>query len=255
MGTGQAWDASRYAEHGRFVARMASAVVDLLIPRWGERLLDVGCGDGALTEVLSRRGAHVVGIDASAAMVRAARARGLDVVHRSAVEMEFAGEFDAVFSNAALHWIGWAEQPQALANVARALRPGGRFVAEMGGQGNIAAIRTALSAVLGPLGVDAEAASGSCFPSVAQYRGLLEEAGFWVRTIVLAPRPTPLPGGEEGMAIWLNTFRNGVLERLPAGQRQAAIEETIRLLRPVLSDGEGAWRADYVRLRFEAVRE
>lgn len=250
--TGQTWDAGRYAASGRFVATMAGAVVDLLAAQEGERILDVGCGDGALTERIAAAGARVLGIDASEAMVTAARARGLKVVHGSAVEMEFLEEFDAVFSNAALHWIECAEQGRAMERVARALRPGGRFVAEMGGQGNIAAIRTALRAVLGPMGVDAEAEAGSCFPSVEEQRSRLEAVGFAIERMDLIPRPTPLPGGGEGMRVWLETFRNGVLDQVPAARRAEAVEDAVRLLRPVLADRAGEWTADYVRLRFVA---
>ncbi len=254
MLTGQSWDAGRYAESGRFVAAMAGAVVDLLEPRAGERILDVGCGDGALTERIQGAGAQVLALDASETMVQAARARGLEVVHGDVLEMTFSDEFDAVFSNAALHWIPCQEQGQALERIAAALRPGGRFVAEMGGQGNIAAIRTALRAVLGPMGVDAEAEAVSCFPSSDEQRARLEAAGLSVRGIEVIPRPTPLPGGVEGMRVWLEMFRNGVLDRLPVGRRAEAVDDVIQLLRPVLADGEGRWTADYVRLRFAAVK-
>jgi hypothetical protein len=121
----------------------------------------------------------------------------------------------------------------------------------MGGHGNIAAIRTALQAVLLPRGIDAEAVAASFYPSPAHYRRLLEAGGFRVRSIELIPRPTPLPAGMEG---WLNTFRNGVLDLLPAEERAKAVAETVALLRPMLCDGDGNWTADYVRLRFDAVR-
>lgn len=252
--TGQTWDAKQYAESGRFVSSMAGAVVDLLAARAGERILDVGCGDGALTERIAATGAEVVGLDANESMVRAARLRGLKVVHGSMVEMNFAAGFDAAFSNAALHWVPCADQARALRQIGAALRPGGRLVAEMGGQGNIAAIRTALRAVLEPLGVDAEAEAASCFPSAEEQRGKLEEAGFAVRAMELVPRPTPLPGGADGMRRWLETFRSGVLDRLPEAAREPAVKEVERLLRPVLADRAGAWTADYVRLRFVAVK-
>jgi SAM-dependent methyltransferase len=138
-----------------------------------------------------------------------------------------------------------------LAGVWRALKPGGRFVAEMGGLGNIAAIRVALQAVLARYDVDAEAVAASFYPSPGQYRRLLEEAGFSVRSIELIPRPTPLPAGMEA---WLNTFRNGVLDLLKPEDRSRAVAETVALLRPVLCDANGNWTADYVRLRFAAVR-
>ena len=171
----QTWDTAAYAANGRFVANLAGGVFDLLSPQAGERILDLGCGDGALTEEIAAIGAIVTGVDASPTMVAAARARGLIVDHQSATDLRYEAEFDAVFSNAALHWI--TDAAAVLQGVRRALRPGGRFVAEMGGQGNIAAIRTALQAVLAPLGIDAETAAASFFPSPALYRRLLNEAG------------------------------------------------------------------------------
>lgn len=249
--SGQTWNTEAYAEHGRFVATLATGVLSLLAPKPGEQILDVGCGDGALTEQIAATDAVVTGVDASAAMIAAARKRGLNVAHCRADELPYSEEFDAVFSNAALHWISAAHQPASLARIHRALRAGGRFVAEMGGQGNIAAIRVALQSVLDPFHIDAEAAAGSFFPSSAVYRRLLEAAGFQVQSIELIPRPTPLPGGIE---IWLNTFRNGVLDRLSPADRAVALDKVVALLKPVLCDADGNWSADYVRLRFHATK-
>ena len=248
MFPGQVWDAAAYAATGRFVADLAGGVVEWLAPQPGEAILDLGCGDGALTERLAATGAVMTGVDASAGMVAQARARGLNVHQASADAMDFAGEFDAVFSNAALHWMPDAKA--VLAAVHRALRPGGRFVAEMGGQGNIAAIRVALQAVLAKHGIDAEAVAASFYPSPAEYRRLLQDAGFTVQSIELIPRPTPLPAGMEA---WLSTFRNGVLGTLAPEDRVKAVAETVDLLRPALCDADGNWVADYVRLRFSAV--
>ena len=248
--TGQQWNTDAYAANGRFVANLAGGVVDLLAPQRGERILDLGCGDGALTEQIAGAGASVLGVDNSSSMLAAARMRGLRVVQVSGDRLSFDQEFDAVFSNAALHWM--PNQPAVLAGVHRALKPGGRFVAEMGGLGNIAAIRVALQAILQRYGIDAEAAAASFYPSPQQYTVLLQAAGFRVETIKLIPRPTPLPAG---MVAWLNTFRNGVLDTLSAADRKNAVEATEELLLPVLCDDAGNWTADYVRLRFKAVAE
>jgi trans-aconitate methyltransferase len=254
--TGQTWNTEAYAANGRFVANLAADVVALLAPQPGEEILDLGCGDGALTEQLAATGAIVTGVDASPTMLAAARkrnlhsARGLTYEQHDATTLPYHRQFDAVFSNAALHWItGRSGQQAMLAGVHRALRPGGRFVAEMGGHGNIAAIRTALQATLAPFHIDAEATAASFFPSPALYRRLLEAANFTVQSIDLIPRPTPLPNGMES---WLNTFRNGVLDHLNPADRVTAITNTLALLEPILRDHDGNWTADYVRLRFHA---
>jgi SAM-dependent methyltransferase len=205
--TGQAWDAAAYAKTGRFVADLGGPVVELLAPQAGEAILDLGCGDGALTEKIAAVGAVVTGIDASHAMVLAARARGLTVVEGSGEALEFDAEFDAVFSNAALHWMPRAEA--VIAGVRRALRPGGRFVAEMGGHGNIAAIRTALQAVLLPRGIDAEAVAASFYPSPAHYRRLLEAGGF-ARAVDRADSAADAAAGRDGgLAEYVSQWRAG----------------------------------------------
>jgi trans-aconitate methyltransferase len=242
----QTWDAGQYAKEGRFVADLAGGVVALLAPQAGERILDLGCGDGALTAKIAATGAQVVGVDSSGFMVEAARALGVDARVVSGDELRFEAEFDAVFSNAALHWM--RNQHEVLAGVRRALKPGGRFVAEMGGFGNVAAIQVALAAVLARRGLDAYALEHNFFPTVELYQGWLEAAGFEVEQIALIPRPTPLP--ESGMRGWLETFRRGLLEGLPTADREAAIDETVALLTPVLCTEQGKWVADYVRLRF-----
>jgi trans-aconitate methyltransferase len=250
--TSQTWNTDAYAANGRFVATLASGVVNLLNPQSGEEILDLGCGDGALTEQLAATGAIVIGVDSSPTMLAAARERNLHVEHHDATALPYRNQFDAVFSNAALHWIaGISGQQAMLAGVHRTLRPGGRFIAEMGGHGNIAAIRTALQATLAPFHIDAEAAAASFYPSPALYRRLLEEAGFTIQSIDLIPRPTPLPNGMES---WLNTFRNGVLDQLNPTDRATALASTIALLEPMLRDADGDWTADYVRLRFHATK-
>jgi trans-aconitate methyltransferase len=245
----QTWDASLYAGNGRFVALLAGSLVEALEPKAGERILDLGCGDGFLTQRLAESGATMVGVDSSPQMVAAARERGVDARYASGEALPFDREFDAVFSNAALHWM--SDHDAVLRGVYRALKPGGRFVAECGGQGNIAAIRVALLAVLTRLGISAERIENNLFFNSTEYRARLERHGFLVAEITLTPRPTPLP---SGMADWLQTFRSSVLEQLPASARPAAIEQIVGLLKPVLCDRDGNWTADYVRLRFVARR-
>ncbi len=243
----QTWDADRYARNARFVAELGSAVLALLAPRPGERILDLACGDGALTEKLVAAGAIVVGVDAAPDMVAAARKRGLDARVMSAESLTFESEFDAVFSNAALHWMKRADL--VIAGVRRALRPGGRFVGEFGGHGNTAAIMTVLIAVLARRGVDGVALSPWYFPTPGEYRERLEAAGFVVDSIELIPRPTPLP---TGMAGWLETFTESLFRPFAPEERGKALEEVVDLLRPTLCDSRGNWTADYVRLRFAA---
>jgi trans-aconitate methyltransferase len=245
----QTWDASLYAGNGRFVALLARAQVEALQPKAGERILDLGCGDGFLTRRIGESGATIVGVDSSPQMIVAAQERGVDARYASGEALPFDREFDAVFSNAALHWM--SDQDAVLHGVYRALKPGGRFVAECGGHGNIAAIRVALLAVLTHRGLASERIENNRFFSDAEYRARLESHGFLVEEITLTPRPTPL---RSGMANWLQTFRSSILEQLPASERPAAIEQIVSLLKPVLCDREGNWTADYVRLRFVARR-
>jgi SAM-dependent methyltransferase len=245
----QTWDASLYAGNGRFVALLAGALVEALQPQAGERILDLGCGDGFLTQQIAESGATLVGVDSSPQMVKAATERGVDARHAEGEALPFEGEFDAVFSNAALHWM--SDQDAVLRGVHRALKPGGRFVAECGGQGNIAAIRVALLAVLTGRGIPVERIENNSFYHSAEYRAKLENQGFLVEEIALIPRPTPLA---SGIGEWLRTFRGSVLGLLPAGEQPAAIEQIVALLKPVLRDREGNWTADYVRLRFRARR-
>jgi trans-aconitate methyltransferase len=245
----QTWDAALYAGNGRFVALLAESVFATLQPQRGEHILDLGCGDGFLTQRISESGATVVAVDSSSQMIAAAKQRGLDARLINGEALPFTGEFDAVFSNAALHWMN--DHQAVIQGVYRALKPGGRFVAECGGQGNIAAIRVALLAVLTPRGIAPERIENNKFFTPDEYRSLLEKEGFMVEEITLTPRPTPL---ESGMAAWLETFRRSVFDLLPAVERPNAVEQIVSLLRPVLCDQQGHWSADYVRLRFLARR-
>jgi SAM-dependent methyltransferase len=247
MSVEQHWSARCYAETAHFVPALGAPVLELLAPSAAEHILDLGCGDGVLTEKIVAAGARVVGVDAAPDMVAAARARGIDARVLPGQNLPFDGEFDAVFSNAALHWM---RPPEAvLAGVRRALKPGGRFVGEMGGHNNTAAIIVALSAVLARRGVDAHRLNPWYFPSAAAYRGKLAEAGFTVEEIRIIPRPTVLPTSIEP---WLDTFAEAFFGALPQADRLPARAEVAELLRPVLMDETATWIADYVRLRFRA---
>lgn len=243
----QSWSAQGYAHNARFVADLGQAVLDLLAPRGGERILDLGCGDGALTMKLAEAGAAVIGADSSTELVAAARALGLDARVVDGHNLDFAREFDAVFSNAALHWMPGADA--VIDGVRRALKPGGRFVGEFGGHGNVAAIVTALIAALDAQGLDGAARLPWFFPTPAEYAAKLEAAGFTVDAIGLIPRPTPLPTGMRG---WLDTFANPFLADVDAALRGRILDQVEAFLAPSLRDRAGRWTADYVRLRFAA---
>lgn len=245
------WNADRYAHHARFVADLGAAAADLLAPRPGERILDLGCGDGALTEKLAQSGAMVVGVDADEDMIRAAQARGLDARRMDGMALEFDSEFDAVFTNAALHWM--PRPADVAAGVWRALKPGGRYAGEFGGFGNIAALRAGIRAVLMRRGYRVPARETQYYPTAAAFTALLEAAGFRDVEARIIPRPTPLPTGLEG---WLGTFRMGFLDNagVAPADRDRVIAEICDFLRPLLADDAGNWVADYVRLRFRAAK-
>jgi trans-aconitate methyltransferase len=242
------WSADTYAANARFVADLGSPVLDLLAPRPHERILDLGCGDGALTEKLVAAGAMVTAVDAAPDMIRAARARGLDAHVVDGQALTFEGAFDAVFSNAALHWM--PDGAAVIAGVFRALKPGGRFVGEFGGHGNVASIVTALNAALLARGQD-PAKLRRWYPTAERYAAMLANGGFHVRSAILIPRPTPLPTGMSG---WLSTFADPFLADMPGLDRAELMTEVAALLAPALQTDTGEWVADYVRLRFEAVK-
>jgi len=245
----QTWDPKAYGQNGAFVHELAGGVLDWLAAQPGENILDLGCGDGQLSKRVAAGGALVLGVDSSSEMVSAAWSQGVSAEQASAEQLPFPdATFDAVFSNAALHWV--RGQNAMMAEVRRVLKPRGRFVAEMGGHGNIAAIRVALMAVLGRYGHAGDEDGVNYYPTPDRYRRRLEENGFKVQRMVLIPRPTPLAAG--GMDGWLRTFRRGVFEGLPEELRETVVAETSALLAPVLRDEEGNWVADYVRLRFIA---
>ena len=242
----QTWDTRSYQSNTAFVSVYGEEVLGWLDPKPGERILDLGCGDGILTEKITQAGAIVVGADASESFVKSACERGIEARVEDGQNLQFDREFDAVFSNAALHWM--LDGQAVVDGVNRALKPGGRFVGEFGGFGNVAAVSTAMQAVGKAMGGDVSLAGPWFFPTVEQYKSMLEQAGFSVPEIITFYRPTPLPTGVRG---WLETMRAPFFAQF--GDRQEeAYERVVEALRPSLCDHTGQWFADYVRLRFRA---
>jgi len=243
----QSWDPDGYARNARFVSDLGAPVVELLAPRAGERILDLGCGDGALTLKLADMGCTVVGVDSSAPQVEACRRLGLDARLAVGERLSFDAKFDAVFSNAAIHWM--KPPDDVIAGVWRAIRPGGRFVGEFGGHGCVETIKRALVEALGRRGIDGDALNPWYFPTVEDYSARLARPGFAIRYLALIPRPTPLPTEING---WLETFAQAFMAPLAGSDRAGFIDEVREALRPELCDSGGKWFADYIRLRFAA---
>jgi SAM-dependent methyltransferase len=245
--TSQRWSADRYVRNARFVSDLGAPLLALLAPQPGESILDLGCGEGALSQQIVESGARVVAVDAAPDMAAAARARGLDARVMDGEALSFDAEFDALFSNAALHWM---RRPNAvIAGMHRALKPGGRMVAEFGGGDNVATVIAALIDGLNARGIDGQSFSPWYFPDDVEYRGRLEAQGFIVDDIALIDRPTPLPGP---LGDWLDTFCESFLFALPKSDHALLKAEVAEAVRPRLCDDQGRWSVDYVRLRVVA---
>jgi trans-aconitate methyltransferase len=248
----QGWDASRYDRSFGFVSRFGRDLVHLLAPVPGERVVDLGCGTGELAAELAALDLDVLGIDADPTMIAQARAKHPGVAFEQADGRVFtlAEPVDAVLSNAALHWM--LDPTAVIARVNAALRPGGRFVAEFGGHGNVATIRSAVSEAARAVGVDTTQLDDPWFfPSPAEYATLLEGGGFRVRLIEHFDRPTPLDDAPEGIVDWVRMFGAALLAGVPTDLREEVLRDAADRCRPSLFR-EGRWYADYVRLRFRA---
>jgi len=233
------WNAADYARVGGFVAELGVAALDLLDPQPGERIVDVGCGEGTLTKRIVERGATVLGIDNSPQMIAAARANGIDAVLMDAADMPFASEFDAAFSNATLHWV--LEKEQAARAIFRTLKIGGRFAGEMGGEGNLKKLRDALDEELIIRGYAPPVDAANWYASPDAFAAIYEAAGFEQIDARLIGRPTPI---EHGVAEWVTTFRRGWLDRAEVPEEERAE------IGAAVADRVGSNVADYVRLRF-----
>jgi len=233
------WDAADYARVGGFVPELGQAALDLLDPQRGEHILDVGCGDGTLTLRIKEMGADVVGIDNSLSMVAAAKAKGLDARLMDAAQLKFAEAFDAAFSNATLHWV--LDKERAARAIWFALKAGGRFAGEMGGDGNLARLRETLDDVLVERGFGPPTYAANWYPTPDEFAAVYEQAGFKDIEARLIDRPTEL---EHGVQAWVTAFRAGWLNRagVPHEDRQSIADEVAARV--------GSNIADYVRLRF-----
>ena len=233
------WNAGDYARVGGFVAELGEAALDLLDPQPNERILDIGCGEGTLTHKIIERGATVLGIDNSPEMIAAARAKGVDALLLAAEDMQFFSEFDAAFSNATLHWV--LEKEQAARAIFRALKPGGRFAGEMGGEDNLRKLRDALDEELVIRGYVPPVEASNWYASPEEFAHIYEAAGFGQIDARLIERPTII---EHGVAEWVTTFRRGWLDRADVPERDRAE------IGAKVADRVGSNVADYVRLRF-----
>ncbi len=249
MPASTSWNPESYSKNARFVADLGAPLLQLLDSKPGELILDLGCGDGALTAQIKAAGGAVIGVDASVAQLHAAQRRGLSVLAMDGQRLAFKKQFHAVFSNAALHWM---KQPRSVVEgVARCLKPGARFIGEFGGKGNVETIRTALHGCLRHRGVDPWSVDPWFYPSPEEYTELLNDCGFAVDYIELIPRPTKLPGDIRD---WLEVFAQPFSNVLIEVDRGRYLDDVRNTLAPAIRQSDGTWIADYMRLRFKATR-
>ncbi len=247
------WDAGKYTADFSFVHRYGSGVIELIDADQGSSVLDLGCGNGALTKALQDRGYLAKGLDASADLLEIARENYPDIefLHGDATDFVLSKPVDVVFSNAVFHWIDAQRQPDMLRCVHDALKPSGQFVFEFGGHGNNRLIHSALDSVFAQYGYRYE--MPFYFPTIGEYAALLESAGFRVVYAVLFDRPTELKG-ENGLKDWINMFVKTPFSVVETDSTKASmIEEAVEMLRRDLYR-EGKWYADYVRIRMKAIR-
>jgi trans-aconitate methyltransferase len=253
--TAQKWDAEHYNQSFSFIWQYGVGVLDLLAPQSGERVLDIGCGTGHLTAQIAEQGAKVIGIDHSAEMIQSANETYPEIeFHQAdAANFSFDEPFDAVFSNATLHWVHPPER--ALECIYSALKPAGRFVAEFGGHRNVGRVVQALVAELEEHGfTNAASRNPWYFPTIAEYTALLEQHGLEPTFARLYDRPTLLDGGEDGLTGWLTMFGDAFFAGVPEEEQTAICEGVAERLRPDLLH-EGNWYADYRRLQVVGVRK
>ncbi len=246
------WDANLYEQKHAFVYEYGKGLIPLLQPQPGELILDLGCGTGHLTHTIAESGARVIGIDCSTSMIETAQSTypQLEFHLADAKDFSFASPFDAIFSNATLHWILEAEQ--VVRCITASLKPGGRFIAEFGGKGNVATITTAVQQSFQEI-MHKEIDFGWYFPSIGEYATLLEKHDLDVRSALLFERPTPLEEGEMGLRNWLQMFGEQVFHNVSGDMKQKILERTEEKTRDRLFNND-QWIADYTRLRIVAYK-
>jgi SAM-dependent methyltransferase len=242
------WNPKKYNEHTAFVSQLAMPVVDLLAPKSGEQILDVGCGDGTLALEIEKRGAKVIGIDMSKEMVDATNVNGIEAYVGTVTDLPHSNRFDAIFSNAMLHWV--KESRVAVQNIAKVLKRGGRFVAEFGGEGNAYRLVKAMEEVFAKHKEFGDFDNPWYFPSIQEYSDLLNSEGLRVEYIELIPRPTPI----DDIGNWLDIFANGVTKNLTLKELETFKLECRDILEEQIYTKESGWVLDYVRLRVKAVK-
>lgn len=241
------WNASRYNKHANFVSDLAYPLLELLDPKEDEDILDLGCGDGTLAVEISKFNSKVIGVDLSEDMVKKAKEKGIEAYVSSAIDLPYTNKFDAVFSNAVLHWVKNGDE--ALKNVSKCLKPKGRFIAEFGGYGNIEFLIEAMKEVFYSHEEFGEFKNPWYFPSDTEYKKLLQNNGFFVKHIELIPRPTKI----DDISHWIDIFANGITSYLNATQKSQFKEEVREILKPKIYSKSDGWVADYVRLRLKAI--
>ncbi|SFV68484.1 2-isopropylmalate synthase [hydrothermal vent metagenome] len=242
------WNAQKYNKHAEFVSNLAMPLIDILQPKAQEKILDLGCGEGTLAEVIQEYKCEVIGVDLSADMVEKAKAKNIEAYVMSATELAYENEFDAVFSNAVLHWVQDANL--AIQEVKKVLKKEGRFVAEFGGYENLKYLINAIEVVFEKHPEYGGFNNPWYFPRTDEYKKLLEENGFEVELIEIVNRPTPI----DDIYNWLSVFANGIIENIPTDKHENFKNEVRELLKSKIYTQEDGWIVDYVRLKFKAIK-
>ena len=242
------WNSDKYKNHANFVSQMAEDLVEVLNPQKDETILDLGCGDGTLALQIKQKCKNIIAVDLSNDMVKKTKSLGIEAYVMSATNLEFENKFDAVFSNAVLHWV--KQSKLAVQNINKVLRINGRFVAEFGGYNNIHTIVEAINEVFISNPSYGTFNNPWYFPTIQEYKSILQQNGFEVKSISLKNRATPV----DDILNWLKIFANGIISHLSLKEQEVFIEEVKKICEHKLYSKEKAWILDYVRIRIEAIK-